>query len=317
MRITVLCVIACLTSGASATELKDKVGVFAGFAKPAGVQRFLEFEQWLGRELKFVCLNIGRKSVKDMTGSAWGQFERKHAIQTLSRRVQPTITIPLNIGNADAETPEGIEQIKFGLTAVANGLYDKAYAKVAKRLVTAGFESAILRLGHEPDHKLYPHSVVGGNHEQYKAAFRHVHDIFERQAGAEFLFDYNLNAHITKHAELAYPGDEYVDIVGLDFYDKAPWATILKRLEFHRGFAIEKGKLLSFPEFGLALESSGGNGDNPVFLQNVYDWITSLPENGPGSLVYVNYFNNPKRFNLDNFPQSKKLFKELFGEKDM
>ena len=114
-------------------------------------------------------------------------------------------------------------------------------------------------------------------------------------------------------ATSAYPGDAYVDIIGLDVYDKGipvAWNSATKswvdpdrrvelgrctNLRFQRDFAIAHGKQVSYPEWGLsgvnATDDLGVGGDNPTFIQGMYDWMNGLPASGPGSLAYHSYFN--------------------------
>ena len=142
--------------------------------------------------------------------------------------------------------------------------------------------------------------------------------------GAAFLFEYNSNGDFLNYGTLGYPGDAYVDIIGLDFYDRAPWENIQRKLQAHLDFAIRHGKPVSYAEFGLddpadCTQSNPdfcGKGDHPAFIQNVYNWLDSLPNSGPGSLVYANYFNGRSTtfpHNLDRYPNSKAKFKQLFG----
>ncbi len=136
----------------------------------------------------------------------------------------------------------------------------------------------------------------------------------------------------------AYPGDDYVDIVGMDLYDKgldtdwdettktwadpdAAFATNLPSLTFQRDFAIAHGKQVSFPEWALAdggdeSPTSAGN-DDPTFVQGLFDWMNALPAEGAGSLAYHAYFNEDTPTDglhaLAHFPQSQLRFRTLFG----
>ena len=80
-------------------------------------------------------------------------------------------------------------------------------------------------------------------------------------------------------ADLAYPGDDVVDYIGLDVYDfkqegsvEERWTTFYLKapfgLEWHRDFAVKHGKLMSYPEWGV-----GNSGDNPFFIQRMHDWL--------------------------------------------
>ncbi len=97
--------------------------------------------------------------------------------------------------------------------------------------------------------------------------------------------------------------------------------NVVPLLEFQRKFARSHGKKVSFPEWSL---SGGGNvagvrhgGDNPTFIKGMYDWMNRLPKKGRGSLAYNAYFNvdtnNDGPHRLDAFPESQRVFVQLFG----
>ena len=125
--------------------------------------------------------------------------------------------------------------------------------------------------------------------------------------GQRFTFVWNpsLGTTVTfPHAEMAWPGDEYVDQIGLDVYDAwyRGWRPGVdpqpdraqqdqvwndqtlngeRGLVFWRDFAAAHGgKALAFPEWGLQLwqePSDGlwhGGGDDPWFIKRMYDIIT-------------------------------------------
>ncbi len=85
----------------------------------------------------------------------------------------------------------------------------------------------------------------------------------------------------------AYPGDAYVDYVGADVYDNswiadyrdpvARWNDFVTQpygLQWQSDFATAHGKPMTFPEWGLSTRSDGhGGGDDPYFIQQMYDWI--------------------------------------------
>ena len=118
------------------------------------------------------------------------------------------------------------------------------------------------------------------------------------------------------HGPAAYPGDAYVDIVGLDIYyrESTPmtdqvWSRQYEdRLEFHRDFAISRGKPVAYSEWAAARY------DNPEFIDAMYGWFNSLPTSGPGRLLYQAYFNPPRDgYDLSDFPKTQARYLALFG----
>jgi hypothetical protein len=86
-------------------------------------------------------------------------------------------------------------------------------------------------------------------------------------------------------------------------------------LESHLEFARDRGKPVSYPEWGRALV------DEPGFVELMHEWFSELPAAGPGSLVYQAYFNEPGLFDdefypydLEQLPNVKTRYVELFAD---
>lgn len=281
------------------------------------LEAFEAVEAELGQPIRFTVQFTGRQSQKDMNGSAFGLLAAEQAdLPTVADRVELSITVPLGFGNAKARSPEGRAEIARNLQAVIDGEHDGAYRRVGARLVEAGFEDAIIRLGHEFNGAWSPWSART-NEELYAEAFRHVHGVL-RQESADFTFDWTaMRVGWDEFGPPSYPGDEYVDVFGMDIY----WRTLeigdwnenawqddfLSVLESHHRFAIERGKPVSYPEWGVVGDES------PEFVTAMHNWLATLPEDGPGHLVYHSYFSTNGEFSLDNLPETQQAFYQLFG----
>ncbi|MCK5708558.1 MAG: hypothetical protein KAI43_12990 [Candidatus Aureabacteria bacterium] len=100
--------------------------------------------------------------------------------------------------------------------------YLKRWAKAAKEFNYP----FILRLGHEMDGNWYSWSGAKNNNEphQYVKMWRHVHDIFDEAGAKNVIWAWTpMNTNVI-HEEWNefyhyYPGDEYVDWVGMDGYN--------------------------------------------------------------------------------------------------
>ena len=309
-----------------------ELGIYPGYANVGGV---VSTEAWLGRQFKYVT-QFGDTNAASFTSSVWGEVAKAGAMQLLQDRVTLVEAVPLAFGGIiDANTAGGQALARGYLTATVNGTNDSLFRQAAVMIRDGGFPDAILRLGWEFDGGWYPWSS-NGNCALWQTAFRHVHDVFT-SVSPNFRFDWTGNSTSLKlQASCAYPGDAYVDIIGLDNYDMglaAPynsathtWAdpntafttAITPNLTFQRDFAIAHGKQVSFPEWGL-FSGDGhilGGGDNPTYIQRMHDWMAALPATGPGSLAYQAYFNyddgSVAKFNLKNFPTSQALYRSLF-----
>lgn len=296
------------------------LGVFVGFNEQ---QRLLDFEQELGGPVDLVVTMADSSSPDAMVSSVWGQFTAPDAyLPGVSDRIQAVVSVPLAFGPGGmARTADGREEIGRNLNAVAAGRYDEQYRLVAEYLRDAGYDDAIIRLGHEFDSDWPPYSARE-NAEAYVAAFRHVHEVLTG-VSEEFRFDWTSTlAHFVDHGPEAYPGDDVVDIVGLDLYWRDPgpltdgrWQRRFENvLEAHLEFARERDKPVSYPEWGRALS------DEPSFVELMHGWLSELPATGPGRLEYHAYFNEPGLlddefypYDLDELPSVKGRYLELFG----
>jgi hypothetical protein len=117
-----------------------------------------------------------------------------------------------------------------------------------------------------------------------------------RNVNPYFLFDWNVNANY-RDFNLAsfYPGNAYVDIIGIDFYDQSGvvlppvgnasrWATLASEpdgLNAVAAFAASHGKPLSIPEWGTV----STQGDDGNYVTNISNFVKSH------DVAYQTYFN--------------------------
>ena len=209
-----------------------------------------------------------------MTSSAWGLVNETGAWQTVgaddARHVRLAVTVPLRLaadGNRNGITPTVAATIRQGLLATANGALDAKFVTCANHLKAGGHGDAILRIGHEPEIAWYPWSLLGGNADVYCWRSPAAGPCSAR-CRPNFQVDYNTNCDallsypgFANRLSAGYPGDEHVDIVGIDIYNRAPWATNLNKLNAVATFAAAHGKLLSVPEWGLWKNETGDDAD--------------------------------------------------------
>lgn len=319
---------------ATSTSIGSDLGFYPGYAN---LSRLKTLESWVGRDASFV-VQFADQDASKFDDSVWGQVAKAGAVQTLAGRVTLVESIPLAFGpNLDATTAAGRAQAATNLQATAAGTYDAQYRRAATYLQRGGFPDAIVRLGWEFDGTWFPWSAHG-NEARFVSAYRHVVDVF-RSVSPTFRFDWNGDAGLLQHETDAYPGDDYVDIVGLDVYDKGlpvswnpdtkfwtdPAAALewdVRNLRFQRDFAASHHKQVSYPEWALTGVSATATrkvgGDDPTFVKGMSDWMRSLPANGPGSLAYQSYFDEDAddglhRIDAGYFPDAERTFRSLFG----
>lgn len=208
------------------------------------------------------------------------------------------------------------------LPAIAAGTYDADFTAMAARIAGySQFNSAIIRLGWEFNLAGYQgtsgtpwstsdHTAIVPS--QYIAAFQHIVTLFRAQSSG-FKFDWNAYAGLGGgdstgyQASDYYPGDAYVDYIGLDFYENMfviannikRWAMEIYQpsgLLMHRDFALLHGKPISFPEWGTGNWYNGtfNAGDNPFYIQQMYYWIKN------NNVKYFSYWNKRSSTDVDS-----------------
>ena len=140
--------------------------------------------------------------------SSWEDFNRFSWVPGIWKKLNPARNVVWSVPLTVTGTR---------LADVANGLHDVDF-EIAARAIADAQPRAIIRLGWEMNL-----SQMGwfakGQEDDYIAAFRRVVGIFRRYS-SEFKFDWcpGWGPQETP-ADLAYPGDDFVDYIGLDVYD--------------------------------------------------------------------------------------------------
>ncbi|MEK7570831.1 MAG: glycosyl hydrolase [Patescibacteria group bacterium] len=154
------------------------------------------------------------------------------------------------------------------------------------------------------------------------------------------LIDWTVNGHggpvpAGGNMYTAYPGDDVVDIIGTDSYDHYPpsrnqaeWdnqcnagggsglCDIIK-------FARQHGKKYAVGEWGIAVGSDQGGGDNPFYVEKMFETF----KNTSDILAYEAYYNAPLSIEPNNVgsgiasplgsvdaPNASKKYLALFGK---
>ena len=190
------------------------------------------------------------------------------------------------------------------LAQAATGAYNLYYVTLAQTLVNGGQANAYLRLGWEFDGSWMAWAATTPNAEsEFALYFQQIVTSMRSVAGQNFRFEWNPDAGAFTESgysvATAYPGDAYVDVIGLDAYDQS-WATpqtsanawnqtTLPTLRAAAQFASSHGKPLAFPEWGLAIRSDGhGLGDDPFFINQMASWM----QNPANDVLYETYFDD-------------------------
>jgi Glycosyl hydrolase family 26 len=207
------------------------------------------------------------------------------------------------------------------LAAGAAGAYDGHARALARNLVAAGLGNSVIRLAPEANDSSYPYSIQdsAADLDQWRQFWRQTVLAMRSVPGANFLFDWCINAH-ERPIQLRkwYPGDDVVDIVGIDAYDagvsagRDRWQTIYDQSDGIGdvlAFAKAHDKPISIPEWGLwAAGPSLGGGDDPDYINQIAAVVRS------DRVAYQAYFyNQAAQSLLDSSSASMDAYRRHFG----
>ncbi len=176
------------------------------------------------------------------------------------------------------------------LSTGATGAYNGYFVTLAQRLVAGGQGSSIIRLGWEFNGGWFPWAA-NGQAAAFVTYWRQIVGAMRSVPGARFSFEWNPTRGDQGVGSLSnyYPGNAYVDYVGLDVYDVewqnypgqvAEWNHIVTQsygLDWLAFVGALLGKPLALPEWGLGWTSGGmvGGGDDAYFVSHMASWIAT------------------------------------------
>lgn len=175
--------------------------------------------------------------------------------------------------------------------ACAAGSYNQYATALATNLVSYGAANVIIRLGVEAN-GTWEDDYVGSTTTEmsdWAKCFDNEVTAMRAVSGADFIFAWNPNVCANDlPIDDWYPGNSYVDIIGVDAYDKdcltlntvsqEGWSTYsndssgntpndpnFPSLENFKAFAAANGKALSFPEWAIY----SGTSDDPTYITSM------------------------------------------------
>ncbi|MEU6298368.1 glycosyl hydrolase [Streptomyces erythrochromogenes] len=246
------------------------MGAYLDFG-PDGVARIPQLSRWLGgREIR-----VGHTY---LPGDQWAGIEgRVSFLEDWARwRLADddrmfVLNVPMQARNEE-RVPD--QQVARLIRAGAQGQYDEHFRRLAERLVSLGVPDTVIVLGWEMNGITYTHRCRP-DPENWKLYWRRVVTAMRSVPGQKFKFDFAPNRGTDAIGwTKCYPGDDYVDIIGMDSYDQGPGEDFDDQisqpygLQQHVDFARAHGKAISYPEWGLFRR-----GDNAEYVRRMLQWI--------------------------------------------
>lgn len=300
------------------------LGAYVG-AGARGVAALPAWERWSGVTAPYALDFAPAQTWPGITGAAWQLAPWRDS----GRRL--IYSTPLFPENGDGSLEE-----------CASGGYDGHWTTLARNLVAYRLADTIVRPGWEFNGHWYDWAATG-REAAFAGCFQHLVTAMRSVSGQAFEFLWNPSVGEEEPTvERAYPGDGYVDYVGVDVYDtswrentypvrhdgddarapavtRATWNTVLTGdhgLRHWSRFAAGHGKPLAVPEWGLAARTDGrGGGDNAYFVEQMLAFIRD-PAN---RVAFALYFDtdvdagNAHRISAGDspFPSSRGRFRQI------
>lgn len=227
--------------------------------------------------------------------SGWDEPYRAAAVtRAWARNTLPIMTWesrPIAAANNVVNEPD------YTLSKIIGGGFDDYLRAYARSIVATGLPLGI-RLDHEMNGTWYPWSeddgrggsINGNSPGQYVQMWRYVHDVFQQEGANQYVFwiwsPNRINKLTSSHRTQAYlaslyPGDEYVDWVGMSGYLRPAYAA---DDDFTFGYtfgstitqlrAIAPGKRILLAEIG----ASETGGHKVAWIASMFDAL-ARPEN--------------------------------------
>ncbi|MFB8026626.1 glycoside hydrolase family 26 protein [Streptomyces sp. NPDC056465] len=292
--------------GVPAPDGTTAIGAYLHYG-PEGVQRMGELSRWLGG----TELRVGHSY---LPGDLWENIEGRPgflASWAAWRRAADDRMFVLNTPMLERnEERVSDSEVRGLLRAGAAGEFDAHFRRLAERLVLLGVPDTVIVLGWEMNGTTYTHRC-GPDPVAWKAYWTRIVTAMRSVSGQEFRFDFapSRGRDAVPWTE-CYPGDDVVDIIGMDSYDQPPARTFDEQVNEPYGlqkqvdFAAEHGKPISFPEWGLFR-----NGDNPEYMRRMLEWI-DLHE--PVYQTITDYCPHGVWQCAEN-PESSRVFREMLS----
>ncbi|HEY6737081.1 MAG TPA: glycosyl hydrolase [Candidatus Saccharimonadia bacterium] len=210
--------------------------------------------------------------------------------------------------------------------SAASGAYDTRFRQALQQIYAHWGSKTIvfIRFAHEFNGDWYDWKVTSGNVDAFKTTWQHVHqmvkeELIDKGKNAQLVWSPNDGNHSDATAEQMWPGDQYVDVVGVDSYGwegdtAAPTAGSIdnpRGIEMWRQFAQKHGKPMSFPEWGT---DPSHTYDEPQYIKDMNTFMTQHAGSGPGQIIYDVYFNAwgaDKIYPDTSVPNSVSMYKSL------
>lgn len=312
-------------TAAESPENSIGVGVYLG-----DDSALAPWEEWLGRTVDYYSLVLPRDSWDDYRIESV-PFEAPIDPIIANRNIVVTVRM----------FPPSVST----LSAVAAGGHTEQHRNFGRNLVDNGLADATLRIAHEFNGRWSSDTAVG-RPNTFVEAWKRVVGALDSVEGSNFNYIWapsNGREQMDDPTD-AYPGDEWVDMIGPTVYDtgrtyysqcderpieacrEEHWEKILNEefgLDWWAEFARDHDKTFTLPEYGITARSynDAGGGDNPNFFANIAEWMSANSDvvgwHNVWSFVAGPHYIGPEQLSATTQyppnPDASEEFKAQFG----
>ncbi len=167
---------------------------------------------------------VGKKPAIVVFSHEWGvnkSFPSKQFAEIFESGATPWVRLMLR-SDIQQNKPEPL----FTLSRILNGAYDAELRNWAVQVQNLGYP-VIVEYGTEVNGKWFPWNGywTGNAHgaEKFRETYRHIFQVLEKEGATNLVRVYHVNWHSNPDdswntIEAYYPGDEFVDIIGVSVY---------------------------------------------------------------------------------------------------
>ncbi|MFE9656578.1 glycoside hydrolase family 26 protein [Micromonospora sp. NPDC006431] len=191
------------------------------------------------------------------------------------------------------------EQPQYRLSHIARGDFDSYLRSWADGIKSLGYPVAI-RFGHEMNGYWYPwcESVNGNQPGDYVKAWRHIHDLFRAAGATNVTWVWSPNNRwddSTPKLATFYPGDDYVDWVGISGYYSTVFTSDYR--SFDTIFSQSIQEIRAFTSKPLVITETGASDANGRKAEWITEAFRMLPRYR--DIIGVIWFEVDKQKELD------------------
>jgi hypothetical protein len=271
------------------------LGAFVGNTYPATEALWGDLGDVIGRQPDYAHIFLNHNSWPEFASSV------QWALNQWPSHPELIVSVPL--------IPHGAN-----LSAAASGAYNGWWREAAQKLA-AYDRDMIIRTGWEMNGDgWWPWSGVG-NPDAFVGAYREFVETF-RSVSPDFRFDWTPNMGTQgMNPERLYPGDAYVDYIGMSVYENTQWLGgksagerwdyIVNQphgLDWQRDFAAAHGKEMGYAEYA-------SNFNDGEFVRRMAEWIKS------NDVAYHSWWEADDTFNgdLQQHPANLAAYAQAWG----